>query len=156
MNEEPKQRSPHIAARASAAPSKSEPIQPKKSSPSSVTCTICQRLGSAAGQALVGFKGQSLQVTKGEDHLDSYDTSEGMKRFRCRTCGTSIYNQSNLKDYDFRDTPLAIFERDGDGNIKYLEELRPKTNIFCAHQTHHLMDGDVVKYAGHAGQSEKF
>ena len=117
-------------------------------------CTICQRLGSAAGQALVGFAGQSLQIVKGGDHLDSYDTSAGMTRHRCRTCGSSVYNQSKLPEFDFRDCPLALFERDEQGIIKRLEELRPKTHIFCAHRTPRLAEGDVARFAGHAGQSE--
>ena len=118
-------------------------------------CTICQHLGSAAGQALVGFQGKSLQVVVGEDHLDSYDTSEGMTRFRCRTCGALVYNQSKLPDFDFRDAPLAIFERDNCGIITRSDELRPTTHIFCAHQTPWLMDEDVVKFVGHVGMSNK-
>ena len=65
------------------------------------------------------------------------------------------YNQSNLLDFGFHDVPLAIFERDKDGIIQWLEDLRPTAHIFCAHQTPRLVDKDVVKFAGHAGQSEQ-
>ena len=80
-----------------------------------------------------------------------------MTRYRCRTCGTSVYNQSNLEEYDFRDAPLAIFDRDSEGKIQRIEELIPKTHIFCAHENHKLLrdNNGVVKFLGHAGMSEK-
>jgi len=124
-------------------------------------CTICQRLGSANGQAIVGFDGKALQIVKGSDHLDSYRTSESMTRYRCQTCGGSVYNQSHIPEMDFRDTPLAIFERDeetGQIKINVLDKLAPDTHIFCAHRNPSLVGTDppsVVRFMGFPGQSEK-
>lgn len=124
-------------------------------------CTICQRLGSANGQAIVGFAGKSLQITKGFDNLDSYPTSKTMTRYRCKTCGASVYNQSHIPEMDFRDCPLAIFERDEEtGQIKkdILDKLAPDAHCFCAHRNPGLVGTDpesVAKFMGLPGDSDK-
>ena len=60
----------------------------------------------------------------------------------------------------FRDTPLAIFERDeATGQIRkdILDRLAPGTHMFCAHRNPGLVGTDpegVVKFVGLPGQSD--
>ena len=120
-------------------------------------CQICQRYIGATSAAFVGFAGKQLQVKPGPDGLLPFKSSEGMTRYRCGSCGTPVYAESTDPKYDFRDAPLVVFERDADGKIKDLDELRPTAHIFCASRVSSIAAADpagVTKFLGHFGQSE--
>ena len=92
-------------------------------------CSICTRISGGIAMAFVGFDNPGLKVVSGFEHLQSYKATDQMERFHCRICGSNVYNQSLVADRQFRDTPLANFERDSNGAIIALDELKPDGHI---------------------------
>ena len=92
-------------------------------------CSICTRLSGGIAVAFVGFENSQLEIIAGSDHLQSYKATDRMERFRCRICGSNVYNQSLLVDRQFRDTPLTNFQTDDHGVIIELDQLKPDGHI---------------------------
>jgi hypothetical protein len=109
-------------------------------------CSICTRLSGGIAIAFVGFENEHLRLIGGSEHLQGYRATDRMERFRCRTCGSNVYNQSLLVDRQFRDTSLSNFQIDQHGAIIELDELKPTSHINYANCQ--ACFNDVFKYDG--------
>lgn len=57
--------------------------------PHTCSCTMCQRWAGAPTVPWVSFKG-SLELSGLHKELDYYESSKGVRRGRCKTCGSPI------------------------------------------------------------------
>mmetsp|Transcript_43058 Transcript_43058/g.92275 ORF Transcript_43058/g.92275 Transcript_43058/m.92275 type:complete len:165 (-) Transcript_43058:135-629(-) len=120
-------------------------------------CTLCQRWIGAPSTAFVGFKDEAMKIVKGEGNMHGFKTTDGMTRYRCKDCGSPVYGQSHLEAFPFRDAPLGLFERDAEGNILRLDELRPLSHIFCSSRIPGLVKADpddVKKFLAYPGSEQ--
>ena len=95
-------------------------------------CLICTRISGGIAVAFVGFANEDLKITHGAENLRGFKSSERMERFHCQICSSNVYNQSLLTDRVFRDTPLMNFQRDDQGIILHLDQLKPESHMFFA------------------------
>lgn len=110
-------------------------------------CTLCRRLHRAEVVPFVGFKDGDLRVTKGEELLTGYATSESMTRFHCSKCGCALYNKSHLEDYKFCDVPLEGFRHGPDGQVMHRELLAPTVHIHYDRRVKDVQDS-LDKFVG--------
>eukprot|EP00164_Ancoracysta_twista_P019630 GFYU01034624.1.p2 GENE.GFYU01034624.1~~GFYU01034624.1.p2 ORF type:complete len:160 (-),score=30.69 GFYU01034624.1:49-528(-) len=120
-------------------------------------CHICQRYTGGTSVHCVGFPPDNVKILKGEEYLKPFKTSEHMTRYFCKECSGSVYNESHMEDYPFKDVVASAFERDEDGTIKVLKEdaYKPSCHMFYTRRMIDAKD-DLPKFVEYPGMSEKF
>jgi len=53
-------------------------------------CTMCQKEHGAPFGVYSAVKWEDFKITSGEEELAAYDSSPGIKRTFCRTCGSTL------------------------------------------------------------------
>ena len=74
-------------------------------------CLSCRRAHSAGVVTWIGFKKKQVDITKGADLIQSYESSPNTWRKFCRVCGTRLAFESS-REANWADEfhiPLALF-----------------------------------------------
>ena len=87
-------------------------------------CDFCRSHSGAAFSTYAALPHASLQITRGEESLASFEAGEGKKHF-CRICGTPIFNLN--KKYP---GACMIYL----GTLQGAKDIRPRVNVWCENQ----------------------
>lgn len=106
-------------------------------------CTICQRLTGAPYGHFLGFPSSAVKIVEGENELRPLKSSDQMTRYFCGACNGTVYSQSHIPDYDFRDILAGTLDRDDNGISLYkdLEAIQPKMHIHYEMRVRDVDDG---------------
>ncbi|TFK99530.1 Mss4-like protein [Pterulicium gracile] len=118
-------------------------------------CTLCQRLHGAPFIHSIHFLAAQFQWTHAEpheDYIEKYQVPEKpwKYRVRCKSCGVMVAGE-HTKSNKFN-VFVGGMERDQDGNVKKLDEVKATAHIFYDTRLMDVNDG-LPKWNGVLGQS---
>ena len=72
-------------------------------------CTVCRAWSASPVNGVAAFPPESVNVTKGEEHLTSFAQSEGHDRTWCKKCGGHVYTD-HTASYGFFDVYASVLK----------------------------------------------
>ena len=57
-------------------------------------CSMCRKTHGAGYVTWVGFESEQVEISRGGDQLNWFDSSPGAQRGFCQTCGSSLFFRS--------------------------------------------------------------
>lgn len=88
-------------------------------------CPDCRKLSGATFASIIAVESSGFKLVKGEDNLETFQSSPGKKRCFCRTCGSHV-----IARFDARPGMLLIRAGSVDGD----PGVRPGAHIWVAHK----------------------
>jgi hypothetical protein len=109
-------------------------------------CTDCRKIHGTVYQSSALTAGEGFRVTRGEEHLERYESSPGKRRCFCRHCG------SHLFAYYERDPSLVVLRV---GTLDAAPGLAPELHIWVSQKAdwYEIRD-DLPQYAGDLPREE--
>ena len=117
-------------------------------------CTICQRITGGPFAHFIAFKPDHLQITQGEDSLQPFKSSEGCVRYRCKHCGSPIYSECLMPEFQFRDVCSSTITSPDLYSLLKQEKWRAKSHGFYKNRQMDIKDG-LPKFEGYPSFSEQ-
>ncbi len=81
-------------------------------------CITCRKAHGSAFSSVAGVNDRDIKIT-GEENLDSYESSNGKKRFFCTNCGTQVYAKRDGTNHII----LRLGSLDEDPNAKEVSHI---------------------------------
>ena len=83
-------------------------------------CGICRKFHSSPSMHFIIINKGNFKLTKGENDINYYSTSNKLKRFFCLNCGTRVYNEnSSFKTVSLFPALLDKYENNPSAHIYY-------------------------------------
>ncbi len=101
-------------------------------------CPDCRKLSGATFASIIAVESSGFKVVKGEEHLETFQSSPGKHRCFCRTCGSHV-----IARFDAGPEMLLIRAGSVDGD----PGVRPDAHIWVDHKApwYDILD-DVPQY----------
>ena len=98
-------------------------------------CRTCRKLSGSAFSLVSRVNKAAFKIIKGENHLQSYQSSLGKYRYNCRTCCSPIYVDTDLQPEFVR---LRLGLLDEEPNVVF------KGHIWLSHKPAYIKIRDVL------------